>query len=125
MLPEVQQPSQCPDRVRLHSDVVLQLIEKTVLSWGIIRKSAHILTEITIRTSQHRETSWISVCLTRGKSTLACVLMLCPVPSPKNLQEEVSYSREDDCPHLERSNTEADARAKMLIYLLENGLYRV
>src|SRR5262249_47334786 len=35
----------------------------------------------------HRGTSWVCAYLTRGKSTLACVFMLCPVPSPKNLQE--------------------------------------
>src|SRR6266516_1076654 len=35
----------------------------------------------------HRETSWGFACLTRGKTTLACIFMLCPVPSPKNLQE--------------------------------------
>src|SRR5262249_11914605 len=41
----------------------------------------------------HRETSWVFACLTRGKSTLACVFMLCPVPSPKNLQEDTFCSK--------------------------------
>ncbi len=36
----------------------------------------------------HRETSWVSACLTRAPSTLACGFMCCPVPSPKTLQEE-------------------------------------
>jgi len=34
------------------SDVGLQLIENKALSWGIIRRSAYILAEITIRKSQ-------------------------------------------------------------------------
>src|SRR5712691_8651904 len=38
--------------VRLHRDVDLQLLENKALSWGIIRKSACILAEITIRKSQ-------------------------------------------------------------------------
>src|SRR5437764_7701177 len=33
-------------------DVGLQTLENTALSWGIIRKSACVLTEITIRKSQ-------------------------------------------------------------------------
>jgi hypothetical protein len=36
---------------RPHSDVSLQVLENTALSWGIILKSACILTEITIRKS--------------------------------------------------------------------------
>ena len=36
----------------------------------------------------HRETSGVCACLIQGEFTLACVFMLCPVPSPKNLQEE-------------------------------------
>ena len=50
--PEAQKPSQCLDRVRPHSDRGLQLLENKALSWGIIRKSACILAEITIRKSQ-------------------------------------------------------------------------
>src|SRR5207248_3408383 len=50
--PEAQKPSQCLDRVRPHSDRGLQLLENKALSWGIIRKSACILAEITIRESQ-------------------------------------------------------------------------
>src|SRR6266446_8112706 len=38
--------------VRLHRDLSLQLLENKALSWGIIRKSACILAEITIRKSQ-------------------------------------------------------------------------
>ena len=34
-------------------DVGLQTLENTALSWGIIRKSACVLTEITIRKSQY------------------------------------------------------------------------
>ena len=36
----------------------------------------------------HRAPPWVAACLTGDKSTLACIFMLCPVPSPKNLQEE-------------------------------------
>src|SRR2546426_8523224 len=43
--------------VRLHRDVDLQLLENKALSWGIIRKSACILAEITIRKSQDSSTS--------------------------------------------------------------------
>ena len=35
---------------------------------------------------------------------------------------EVSYSNEEYTPCLDRADTEANARAKMLIYLLENKL---
>ena len=38
--------------IRPHSEVGLQLLENKALSWGVIRKSACILTEITIRKSQ-------------------------------------------------------------------------
>src|SRR6266446_2673941 len=41
---------------RLLREVCSQHIEKKALSWGIIRKSACILTEITIRKSQVLET---------------------------------------------------------------------
>ena len=37
---------------QLHSDMSLQPLENTALSWGIIGKSAPILAEITIRKSQ-------------------------------------------------------------------------
>ena len=37
---------------RLHSDMGVQLLENKALSWDIIRKSACVLTEITIRKSQ-------------------------------------------------------------------------
>jgi arylsulfatase A-like enzyme len=40
--------------IRLHRDVGLQLLENKVLSRGITRKSACILTEITIRNSQEK-----------------------------------------------------------------------
>lgn len=41
------------------------------------------------------------------------------------LEHEVSYGMEDDAYHIERDDKEADARAKMLIYLLENKLMEV
>jgi hypothetical protein len=37
---------------RPHRNVGLQLLENKALSWGIIRRSASILAEITIRKSQ-------------------------------------------------------------------------
>lgn len=37
-------------------------------------------------------------------------------------RHEVNYSYGDECIYLEREDTEANARAKMLIYLLENKL---
>jgi len=52
MVSGVQTPSQGPDRGRPHSDVSLQLLESTALAWGIIRRSAYILAEITVRKSQ-------------------------------------------------------------------------
>src|SRR5215475_9194733 len=52
MVPEGQTPSQRPEMGPPHSDVDLQLLENKALSWGIIRKSAYILAEITIRKSQ-------------------------------------------------------------------------
>lgn len=46
--------------------------------------------------------------------------------NPRNMEYypefEISYSDGEDCVYLERAPTEADARAKMLIYLLENKL---
>src|SRR5215217_3571709 len=36
MAPEAQTPSQCPDIVRPHRHVGLQLLENKALSWGII-----------------------------------------------------------------------------------------
>jgi len=48
----VQTPSQCPDIGRPYRDASLQPLENKALSWGIIRKSACILAEITIRKSQ-------------------------------------------------------------------------
>src|SRR5882672_6188739 len=51
---EVQKPSQRPCMIRLLREVCSQLIERKALSWGIIRKSACILAEITIRKSQSR-----------------------------------------------------------------------
>src|SRR6516165_117442 len=51
MMSVVQTPSQCPDRVQPHSDVGVQPLENKALSWDTIRKSACILTEITIRKS--------------------------------------------------------------------------
>ena len=57
MAPEAQTPAQCPDRVRPHSDMGLQLLENKALSRGTIRKSACILTAITIRKSHPLEGS--------------------------------------------------------------------
>src|SRR5712691_1389602 len=51
---EVQKPSQRPCMRRLLREVCSQLIDRKALSWGIIRKSACILAEITIRKSQVR-----------------------------------------------------------------------
>ena len=53
MTPEGQRPAQCPDRGQPHSDMGVQPLENKTLSWGIIRKSACILAEITIRKSPH------------------------------------------------------------------------
>src|SRR5437764_4708899 len=39
--------------VRLHSDVGIQVLKNKALSWGIMRKAACILAEITIRKSQY------------------------------------------------------------------------
>src|SRR5712664_1545257 len=49
---EVQKPSQRPCMIRFLREVCSQLIERKALSWGIVRKSACILAEITIRKSQ-------------------------------------------------------------------------
>src|SRR5712664_261956 len=54
---EVQKPSQRPCMIRFLREVCSQLIEKKALSWGIIRKSACILAEITIRKSHPLEGS--------------------------------------------------------------------
>src|SRR6516165_7333538 len=50
--PGGQTPAQCPDRGQPHSDMDVQPLENTALSWGTIRKSACILAEITYRKSQ-------------------------------------------------------------------------
>lgn len=44
--------------------------------------------------------------------------------NPYISEHEVNYSYGDECIHLEREDTEADARAKMLIYLIENGIIK-
>jgi hypothetical protein len=40
-------------------------------------------------------------------------------------RSEVMYKEGTDIAFVERANTEADARAKMLIYLLEEGLIKI
>src|SRR5713226_6870463 len=57
IVPEVQKPSQRPCMRRLLREVCSQLIERKAFSWGIIRKSACILAEITIRKSHPLEGS--------------------------------------------------------------------
>ena len=55
--PEGQKPSKCPCLTKLPGGMCPQLIVSKVLSWGVIRKSACLLADITIRKSQSFGTS--------------------------------------------------------------------
>jgi hypothetical protein len=52
--PEVQKPSKCPCLTTLPRGMCPQLIVSKALSWGIMRKSACLLADITYRKSQRR-----------------------------------------------------------------------
>jgi len=68
-----QKPSKCPCLTKLPREMCPQLIVSKALSWGIIRKSACLLADITIRKSQHIS-SWdltmASVCKAYNASGL-------------------------------------------------------
>jgi hypothetical protein len=53
MAPEGQKPSKWLCLTKLPSEMYPQPIVHKALSWGVIRKSACIFAEITIRKSQH------------------------------------------------------------------------
>src|SRR5262249_12673812 len=66
MTPEEPKPSKCPCLTKLPRERCPQLIASKALSWGIIRKPACILADITLRKSQERALVCTESALTGG-----------------------------------------------------------